>query len=400
MIHRHASSTTLFTRDVRVPVVAPGAGSVSRPPRVVAAPPRSSSPRGSRDARRRDACRDAVPRGRRGRAPDVLRARRRGQARPVPARGAGVLHPRPRRASPLLSRLLDHEAEAFALFMLLVESHSFATSDGSMAEGLYGLQRTRAAPSLRRGAVLATATALAIASLAERGGGASGASVAAARAAANERRAGRITKTQKIASVACLVLVPYLRDKLDALYDRWRAAEEEDFDAGRRRRRPPRRPVAIRSIRLLRRRVAGRRPRRHARRRDSEREPTRNRDRDRDRDRDHSRLRALLPRVRPPPRLRRRLPVRARGAGRAFYHALGYLLGGLDCHDPTLRALRVRTARGAPRSSRSAASRRSAGGAYSWLALPTRRVRKRSGDGSLHPRYARRTSPRTTPREG
>ena len=45
---------------------------------------------------------------------------------------------------PSLARLLDHEDEAFALFMLLVEWHSFATSDGSLAEGLYGLQRTRA----------------------------------------------------------------------------------------------------------------------------------------------------------------------------------------------------------------------------------------------------------------
>ena len=65
---------------------------------------------------------------------------------------------------PSLSRLLDHEAEAFALFMLLVESHSFATSDGSMAEGLYGLQRTRAAPAASAAAPSpATATALAIA---------------------------------------------------------------------------------------------------------------------------------------------------------------------------------------------------------------------------------------------
>ena len=41
---------------------------------------------------------------------------------------------------PGLTRILDHEAEAFAALMLLVETHSFATSDGSLAEGLYGLQ--------------------------------------------------------------------------------------------------------------------------------------------------------------------------------------------------------------------------------------------------------------------
>ena len=50
---------------------------------------------------------------------------------------------------PSLARLLDHEDEAFALFMLLVEWHSFATSDGSLAEGLYGLQRTRARKDFR-----------------------------------------------------------------------------------------------------------------------------------------------------------------------------------------------------------------------------------------------------------
>jgi len=44
---------------------------------------------------------------------------------------------------PGLTRILDHEAEAFAALMLLVETHSFATSDGSLAEGLYGLQRSR-----------------------------------------------------------------------------------------------------------------------------------------------------------------------------------------------------------------------------------------------------------------
>ena len=31
---------------------------------------------------------------------------------------------------PGLTRILDHEAEAFAALMLLVETHSFATSDG------------------------------------------------------------------------------------------------------------------------------------------------------------------------------------------------------------------------------------------------------------------------------
>jgi len=97
---------------------------------------------------------------------------------------------------PSLARLLDHEDEAFALFMLLVEWHSFATSDGSLAEGLYGLQRTRA-----RG------------SRAQR-------TEPASRREPRESAARRITKAQRIASVALLVGVPYARAKLDKLYAR------------------------------------------------------------------------------------------------------------------------------------------------------------------------------------
>lgn len=97
---------------------------------------------------------------------------------------------------PSLARLLDHEDEAFALFMLLVEWHSFATSDGSLAEGLYGLQRTRA-----RG------------SRAPR-------TEPASRREPRESAARRITKAQRIASVALLAGVPYARAKLDKLYAR------------------------------------------------------------------------------------------------------------------------------------------------------------------------------------
>ena len=101
---------------------------------------------------------------------------------------------------PSLARLLDHEDEAFALFMLLVEWHSFATSDGSLAEGLYGLQRTRA-----RG------------SRAPR-------TEPASRREPRESAARRITKAQRIASVALLAGVPYARAKLDKLYATLEAA--------------------------------------------------------------------------------------------------------------------------------------------------------------------------------
>ena len=96
---------------------------------------------------------------------------------------------------PSLARLLDHEDEAFALFMLLVEWHSFATSDGSLAEGLYGLQRTRA-----RGSKLPRTEP--------------------ASRPAPQSAARRMTKSQRIASVALLVGVPYARAKLDKLYER------------------------------------------------------------------------------------------------------------------------------------------------------------------------------------
>ena len=63
----------------------------------------------------------------------------------VPSLRAALVYPLRTLAErrPGVTRILDHEAEAFALLMLLVEAHSFATSDGSLAEGLYGLQRVR-----------------------------------------------------------------------------------------------------------------------------------------------------------------------------------------------------------------------------------------------------------------
>jgi len=106
---------------------------------------------------------------------------------------------------PSLARLLDHEDEAFAVFMLLVEWHSFATSDGSMAEGLYGLQRSRvrqdtSATKTKSGAVSSTSQA--------RG----------------PRRNTRLTRSQKVASVLLLAGVPFVREKLDKLYEKLASA--------------------------------------------------------------------------------------------------------------------------------------------------------------------------------
>ena len=117
---------------------------------------------------------------------------------------------------PGVTRILDHEAEAFALLMLLVEAHSFATSDGSLAEGLYGLQRVRLGARGGHG---------------ERGGrGGRGGRAAVARGGLlrsgdddggnGARRSRRIGGKQRLLSVLVLVGLPYAREKLDALYVR------------------------------------------------------------------------------------------------------------------------------------------------------------------------------------
>lgn len=131
---------------------------------------------------------------------------------------------------PSLARLLDHEDEAFALFMLLVEWHSFATSDGSLAEGLYGLQRTRA-----RGSKLPRTEP--------------------ASRPAPHSAARRMTKSQRIASVALLVAVPYARAKLDKLYAKLaRARPRARHGRGRRRGRHPGRGRVRRGSKARRRR--------------------------------------------------------------------------------------------------------------------------------------------------
>ena len=118
---------------------------------------------------------------------------------------------------PSLARVLDFEDEAFALFMLLAEAHSFATSDGSVAEGLYGLERTRLTPRPRpasratESTLRAAVTALSLAS-------------GVPDAGRERRRALRITPRQRLASVVALVALPYARDKLEKLYARLAAS--------------------------------------------------------------------------------------------------------------------------------------------------------------------------------
>ena len=103
---------------------------------------------------------------------------------------------------PSSSWILDREDECFAAFMTLVETHAFATSNGSMAEGLYGLQRTRWRGSRVRGR------------RGERD------AVHGVTGGAREKKTRALTRTERALSVLTLVAVPYAREKLDRLYKR------------------------------------------------------------------------------------------------------------------------------------------------------------------------------------
>ena len=202
--------------------------------------------------------------------------------------------------------------------MLLAEAHSFATSDGSVAEGLYGLQRTRLtlAPRLASRATESTlraaVTALSLAS-------------GVPDAGREGRRAPRITRRQRVASVAMLVALPYARDKLDKLYARPPPRAESPSAAT-----PPSPPPSSA-------------PR--TRPATATAPPT---------------TTPTEPRARPrsPARTTRRIAedafvrlypwFHAACEGAVFLYWLRYLLGGGDCHDPSLRVARLRVSRVSP----------------------------------------------------
>ena len=119
---------------------------------------------------------------------------------------------------PGLTRILDHEAEAFAALMLLVETHSFATSDGSLAEGLYGLQRSRRLGGVGGADAGGLAAALAKGGLPSQLG--AGNNSPGNNDGGGARIPRRIGRKQRLLSVAMLVGLPYAREKLDALYVR------------------------------------------------------------------------------------------------------------------------------------------------------------------------------------
>ncbi|CAN8260471.1 unnamed protein product [Cochlearia groenlandica] len=112
-----------------------------------------------------------------------------------------------------LHKVLDYEDEFFAALMLILEGHSLRTTDASFAESLYGLRRKSLRLRLRKENVRADS--------------------------GEEIRHSGLEKRQRILSVVFLVVLPYLKSKLHAIYNKEREArlreslwgtEEQGFD--------------------------------------------------------------------------------------------------------------------------------------------------------------------------
>ena len=318
---------------------------------------------------------------------------------------------------PGLTRVLDFEDEAFAVFMLLVEAHSFAMGNGSMAEGLYGLQRSRMFP--RRsiiggdgdGADGAAGASQLTGAMGARSMGASMGALrtalgsmnlladvtdATAAAAAAERRKLRISRSQRVLSVLTLVGVPYVRDKLEKLYARLSGAQLAVGSSvgGAQRVAGAGIADAIMGADFLG-QAAGER--------DGVGEERQTPDRGGEAGAGaaaHDAQRATGPaggseNVQSLRRLAETAFIRAYPYAHAaweavvFLHWLRYLLGGGDVHDPVLRALRVRVTRTSPaevaenhaqinasrRASLRAAAAAEVPGIVRWLGLSALRAR-------------------------
>lgn len=98
---------------------------------------------------------------------------------------------------PFLHKVLDYDDEFFALLMLVLESHSLRTTDASFSESLYGLRRRAA-------------------------------NIEFTKISSSESKEtshfSSLRRRQKIISVAFLVILPYIRSKLNAVYMREREA--------------------------------------------------------------------------------------------------------------------------------------------------------------------------------
>ncbi|XP_002521990.2 peroxisome biogenesis protein 12 [Ricinus communis] len=99
---------------------------------------------------------------------------------------------------PLLHKVLDYEDEFFALFMLVLETHSLRTTDASFSESLYGLRRRGVKIQVKKkDARLNLGDGIELSGL---------------------------QKRQRILSVAFLVVLPYFKSKLYSLYNKEREA--------------------------------------------------------------------------------------------------------------------------------------------------------------------------------
>ncbi|XP_019099842.1 PREDICTED: peroxisome biogenesis protein 12-like isoform X2 [Camelina sativa] len=112
-----------------------------------------------------------------------------------------------------LHKILDYEDEFFAALMLILEGHSLRTTDASFAESLYGLRRKSARLRLRKDS--------------------------ARKDSSEEVQHSGLEKRQRILSVVFLVVLPYFKSKLHAIYNKEREArlreslwgtEDQGFD--------------------------------------------------------------------------------------------------------------------------------------------------------------------------
>ncbi|KAG9445763.1 hypothetical protein H6P81_011891 [Aristolochia fimbriata] len=99
---------------------------------------------------------------------------------------------------PFLHKVLDYDDEFFALFMMVLETHSLRTTDASFSESLYGLRRrsVKISPS----------------------------KYAPQNESGDQMRNSRLEKRQKILSVVFLVILPYFKSKLQSIYNKEREA--------------------------------------------------------------------------------------------------------------------------------------------------------------------------------
>ncbi|KAL3630085.1 ubiquitin-protein ligase peroxin 12 [Castilleja foliolosa] len=108
---------------------------------------------------------------------------------------------------PFIHKILDYEDEFFALLMLVLETHSLRVTDASFAESLYGLRRRGVEVKLKKSNLITDS-------------------------AGDDIRHTGLHKHQKVISVAFLnglsailkVVLPYMKSKLQSIYNREREA--------------------------------------------------------------------------------------------------------------------------------------------------------------------------------